>query len=73
MNIPMQNAIREVLAIGDRVLNSQTRERVLESAYHRNRQQQTFEALLQARTLTEWLTTEYLDVTDAITQPKIGL
>lgn len=41
---------------------------MLEKAYKRDQLQQTREALLQARQLTEQLATEYLNATDAITR-----
>ena len=62
----LQNIGREVLVIGGRLLKSREWERVLEEVYARNRLQQVLEELVQARRLTERLTTEYLDAMAAI-------
>ena len=61
----MQHTVEEVLAIGERLLASRAREQVLTQAYHRNKLEQTLEALQKARALSDQLMMEYLDATDA--------
>ena len=62
----MQNDIREVRGIRDRLIELRERQRVLEIAYRRNQLPTTQEALLRAQELTEQLTTKFRDATASV-------